>query len=206
MRHALVIASAPYLSAQNIAFSEVARQAIRTDPDFHAGHYAEQGTLPKRGLRVARMLGHITYLSDSGMASRFGRALCQADYQYTYDPPDFQVESYLRHQGDRFAGRFDANTYLLMTKALDYFDPAAVHGGDLAATLAIAQASFLVVSFSSDWRFAPARSLEIVRALVAARRDVSYAEIEAEQGHDSFLLPIERYMQVCHDYLARIET
>ncbi|MGF1525930.1 MAG: homoserine O-acetyltransferase [Candidatus Competibacterales bacterium] len=199
--HAVVIAAAPGLSAQNIAFSEVARQAIRSDPDYHGGHYVQHHTVPRGGLSVARMLGHITYLSDAGMAAKFGRELQRGKINFHFDS-EFQVESYLHYQSSRFVERFDANTYLLMTRALDYFDPAADFDGDLVAACRRAQARFLLVSFSSDWRFSPARSREMVRALVGAGRDVSYVDVEAQQGHDSFLLPIPRYMDVCRAYFA----
>ncbi len=203
VRHAFVIASAPKLTAQNIAFNEVARQAILTDPDFHGGHYYEHGVVPARGLRLARMLGHITYLSDDQMAEKFGRKLRNGGLRFDYGV-DFEIESYLRYQGDKFAGFFDANTYLLTTKALDYFDPARNHGGKLAAALARARARFLVVSFSTDWRFAPERSREIVYALVHNRREVSYAEIESSAGHDSFLLDDPRYHAVLRAYFEGI--
>ena len=203
IRHALVIASAPKLSAQNIAFNEVARQAIISDPDFHGGHYAEHGVIPVRGLRLARMVGHITYLSDSQMGEKFGRNLRHGEHKFTYDV-DFEVESYLRYQGDKFAGFFDANTYLMMTKALDYFDPAYAYGGDLAGALARANARFLVVSFSTDWRFSPARSREIVFALLHNRRHVAYAEIDCDSGHDSFLLDDAHYHAVLGAYLENI--
>ena len=203
IRHALAIASAPKLTAQNIAFNEVARQAILTDPDFHGGHYYEHGVVPARGLRLARMLGHITYLSDDQMAEKFGRRLRQADLRYSYDV-DFEIESYLRYQGDKFAGFFDANTYLITTKALDYFDPARDYGGRLAAALARAKAKFLVVSFSTDWRFAPERSREIVYGLVHNGLDVSYAEVESMAGHDSFLLDDPRYHAVMRAYFEGI--
>ena len=205
IRHALVIASTPKLSAQNIAFNEVARQAILTDPDFHGGHYYEHGVVPARGLRLARMLGHITYLSDDQMAEKFGRRLRQADLRYSYDV-DFEIESYLRYQGDKFAGFFDANTYLITTKALDYFDPARDYGGRLAAALARAKAKFLVVSFSTDWRFAPERSREIVYGLVHNGLDVSYAEVESMAGHDSFLLDDPHYHAVLRAYFEGINT
>ena len=202
--HALVIAAAPRLSAQNIAFNEVARQAIRQDPDFHDGRYREQGVSPRRGLMLARMLGHITYLSEEALRAKFGRELRGKDgFDFHYEV-EFEVESYLRHQGESFVDRFDANTYLLMTKALDYFDPAAAHGGELARALAKVQAGFLVVSFTSDWRFPPQRSREIVRALLERNRDVSYAEIEAHHGHDAFLMPIPRYREVLAAYLERV--
>ena len=205
IRHALVIAAAPKLTAQNIAFNEVARQAILTDPDFHGGHYHEHGVVPARGLRLARMLGHITYLSDDQMAEKFGRKLRQRVLNFGYDV-DFEIESYLRYQGDKFAGYFDANTYLITTKALDYFDPARDYDGNLAAALARARAGFLVVSFSTDWRFAPERSREIVYGLVHNRLAVSYAEIESMAGHDSFLLDDPRYHAVLRAYFEGIAT
>jgi homoserine O-acetyltransferase len=198
-----VIASTPRLSAQNIAFNDVARQAILTDPDFHAGDFYAHGVVPKRGLRVARMIGHITYLSDDDMAEKFGRDLRNTDYQFGFGV-DFEIESYLRYQGDKFSEYFDANTYLLITKALDYFDPARAFGGDLAAALAPTQAEFLVVSFSTDWRFAPERSREIVQALVKNDSRVTYAEIDAPHGHDAFLLDDARYMAVVGAYYDRV--
>jgi len=201
--HAVVIAAAPRLSAQNIAFNEVARQAIRTDPEFHDGRYYQHGTVPRRGLMLARMLGHITYLSDESMGSKFGRELREGKLGYNFDT-EFQVESYLRYQGQAFVDRFDANTYLLITKTLDYFDPAAEHGHDLAAACRQARARFLVVSFTSDWRFSPARSREIVQALVAADRPVTYGEITADQGHDSFLMPIPDYLRTLSAYFDRV--
>jgi homoserine O-acetyltransferase/O-succinyltransferase len=203
IRHAVVIASAPRLSAQNIAFNEIARQAILSDPDFHEGRFYEHQTVPSRGLRLARMLGHITYLSDEAMRAKFGRVQRASQLKFSFDV-EFEVESYLRYQGSSFVGRFDANTYLLMTKALDYFDPAREFGGELSAAFAQAQARFLVVAFSSDWRFSPERSREIVRALVAARRDVAYALIESELGHDDFLMPIPSYHTVLARYLERV--
>ncbi|WP_273860895.1 homoserine O-succinyltransferase MetX [Pseudomonas sp. LA5] len=206
IRHCLAIASAPKLSAENIAFNEVARQAILSDPDFHAGHFQEKGVIPKRGLILARMVGHITYLSDEAMGEKFGRELKTDQLNYDFHSVEFQVESYLRYQGEEFSGRFDANTYLLMTKALDYFDPAHAQGGDLAKTLAGVQARFLIVSFTTDWRFSPARSKEIVNALMAARKDVSYLEVDAPQGHDAFLIPIPRYLQAFSHYMTRIEV
>ncbi|MDR6176902.1 homoserine O-acetyltransferase [Pseudomonas sp. SORGH_AS 211] len=206
IRHCLAIASAPKLSAENIAFNEVARQAILSDPDFHAGHFQEKGVIPKRGLMLARMVGHITYLSDEAMGEKFGRELKTDQLNYDFHSVEFQVESYLRYQGEEFSGRFDANTYLLMTKALDYFDPAHAQGGDLAKTLAGVQARFLIVSFTTDWRFSPARSKEIVNALMAARKDVSYLEVDAPQGHDAFLIPIPRYLQAFSHYMTRIEV
>jgi len=198
--HALIIAAAPKLTAQNIAFNEVARQAIRTDPEYHDGRYAELDTLPARGLRLARMLGHITYLSDDIMAQRFGRDLRQGKVNFDFSV-DFQVESYLRYQADSFVGRFDANTYLLMTKSLDYFDPAAEHDGSLTRALASATASFLVISFSSDWRFAASRSREIVKALHDNDLNVSYANITSSNGHDAFLMPNAQYFEVVKSYI-----
>ncbi|WP_291013858.1 homoserine O-acetyltransferase [Hydrogenophaga sp.] len=237
VRHAVVVASAPNLTAENIAFNEVARRAIVTDPDFHGGHYLREGTLPRRGLRIARMIGHITYLSDDVMNEKFGRQLRPADlmsaasqaeagtaagsspakladpdraaipaaapregYRYTTQDVEFQIESYLRYQGDKFSEYFDANTYLLITRALDYFDPAREHGGSLSAALARATAKFLLLSFTTDWRFSPARSREIVKALLENRRQVSYAEIDAPHGHDAFLLDDPRYHQAVRAY------
>jgi homoserine O-acetyltransferase len=204
VRHALVIASAPNLSAQNIAFNEVARRAIVTDPDFHDGHFYAHGVVPRRGLRVARMIGHITYLSDDVMEEKFGRDLKAAELAYSTQDIEFQIESYLRYQGDKFSEYFDANTYLLITRALDYFDPARRYGGDLTKALARAAAKFLVVSFTTDWRFSPQRSREIVKALLDNRRDVSYAEIDAPHGHDAFLLDDPRYHNVVRAYFERI--
>ena len=230
VRHAVVVASAPNLTAENIAFNEVARRAIVTDPDFHSGHYLREGTLPRRGLRIARMIGHITYLSDDVMNEKFGRELFAptlpaargslppegADpawggpapdraafldaYRYTTQDVEFQIESYLRYQGDKFSEYFDANTYLLITRALDYFDPAREHGGNLSAALAKARSKFLLVSFTTDWRFSPKRSREIVKALLENRRDVSYAEIDAPHGHDAFLLDDPRYLNAVRAY------
>ena len=235
VRHAVVVASAPNLTAENIAFNEVARRAIVTDPDFHGGHFYEQGVIPKRGLRIARMIGHITYLSDDVMNEKFGRELrprilragssgdgpprdakapsggsavhdvtSVGAYLYTTQDIEFQIESYLRYQGDKFSEYFDANTYLLITRALDYFDPARHHDGILAKALAGATAKFLLVSFTTDWRFAPRRSREIVKALLDNRRDVSYAEIDAPHGHDAFLLEDARYLGVVRSYFDRI--
>ena len=204
VRHSLVIAAAPRLSTQNIAFNEVARQAILSDPDFHHGHYYEFGVVPRRGLMLARMLGHITYLSDEGMRAKFGRELREGKMNFNFNfDTEFQVESYLRHQGHAFVDRFDANTYLLITKTLDYFDPAADFDQDLSAAFHRTQARFLAIAFTTDWRFAPARSREIVRALVRAGREVSYVEIPSEYGHDAFLMPIPLYHEVLRSYLAR---
>jgi homoserine O-acetyltransferase len=199
--HALVIAAAPNLSAQNIAFNEVARAAIMTDPDFHDGHYYAHGVKPVRGLRVARMIGHITYISDEQMGEKFGRSLREGlNYSFA---PEFEIESYLRYQGEKFSEYFDANTYLRITKALDYFDPALAAGGSLARALAPAKCRFLVISFTTDWRFSPARAREIVKALVDNRRDVSYAEIVAPHGHDAFLLDTPQYHAIVRTYLER---
>jgi homoserine O-acetyltransferase len=205
IRNAIVVAAAPKLSAQNIAFNEVARQAITTDPDFHGGDYYGHGVIPRRGLRLARMIGHITYLSDDAMMEKFGRTLRSDSIKFHFDV-DFEIESYLRHQGDKFSEYFDANTYLLITRALDYFDPAAEHGDDLTKALAAARARFLVVSFTSDWRFAPPRSREIVKALLDNRRDVSYAEIDAPHGHDAFLLEDPRYHALVRAYFNGISA
>ncbi|HEY0825554.1 MAG TPA: homoserine O-acetyltransferase [Ramlibacter sp.] len=230
VRHAVVVASAPNLNAENIAFNEVARRAIVTDPDFHGGHFYQHGVVPKRGLRIARMIGHITYLSDDVMNEKFGRSLraptlpasrgslppagagspwggpaaSLREYLYTTQDIEFQIESYLRDQGDKFSEYFDANTYLLITRALDYFDPARAHDGDLARAFAAARAKFLLVSFTTDWRFSPARSREIVKALVTNRQHVSYAEIDAPHGHDAFLLDDPRYHGVLRTWFARI--
>ena len=228
VRHAVVVASAPNLTAENIAFNEVARRAIVTDPDFCEGHYAAHGVLPKRGLRIARMIGHITYLSDDVMNEKFGRKQAPtlvasrtspapegalrpvgkdgvrgapaSPFKYSTQEVEFQIESYLRYQGDKFSEYFDANTYLLITRALDYFDPASSFGGDLSVALKQATAKFLLVSFTTDWRFAPARSREIVKALLDNQCDVSYAEIDAPHGHDAFLLDDARYMGVVRSY------
>jgi homoserine O-acetyltransferase/O-succinyltransferase len=221
VRHAVVVASAPNLTAENIAFNEVARRAIVTDPDFHGGHFYEHGVVPKRGLRIARMIGHITYLSDDVMNEKFGRQLRQGvdpraagsepraagsvgAYKYSTQDIEFQIESYLRYQGDKFSEYFDANTYLLITRALDYFDPAREHDGNLAKALAAARAKFLLVSFTTDWRFSPQRSREIIKALLDNRRDVSYAEIDAPHGHDAFLLEDARYLALVRSYFDRI--
>jgi len=212
MRHAVVVASAPNLTAENIAFNEVARRAIVTDPDFHGGHFYEHGVIPKRGLRIARMIGHITYLSDDVMNEKFGRELKDAvlasanGYKYSTQDVEFQIESYLRYQGDKFAEYFDANTYLLITRALDYFDPAKAFGGDLSRALARTRAKFLLVSFTTDWRFSPKRSREVVKALLDNKREVSYAEIDAPHGHDAFLLDDARYMSVMRSYFDSIFT
>ncbi|MFZ2737360.1 MAG: homoserine O-acetyltransferase [Burkholderiaceae bacterium] len=205
VRYAVVVASAPNLNAENIAFNEVARRAITTDPDFHGGHYYQHGVLPRRGLRIARMIGHITYLSDDVMNEKFGRQLREGlDLRYTTQDIEFQIESYLRYQGDKFAEYFDANTYLLITRALDYFDPARAYGGDLSLALGRARCKFLLVSFTTDWRFSPKRSRELVKALLDNRRDVSYAEIDAPHGHDAFLLDDPRYLLLVRAYFDEI--
>jgi homoserine O-acetyltransferase len=211
LRHALVIAAAPKLSAQNIAFNEVARQSIMSDPDFHAGRYYDYGTYPKKGVMLARMVGHITYLSDALMREKFGkdasghsgRDLRTGKLSFGFDV-DFQVQSYLQYKGEAFSGKFDANSYLLMTKALDYFDPSVDYDGDLSRAFVDSDCKFLVVSFTSDWRFSPERSREIVQTLLKARKDVSYLDVEADEGHDAFLLPIPRYMQALQAYMDRV--
>ena len=207
LRHCVVIASTAKLSAQNIAFNDVARQAILTDPQYHGGDFYQHGVVPKNGLRVARMIGHITYLSDDDMAAKFGRKLRDSAqtgaYQFGFGV-DFEIESYLRYQGDKFSEYFDANTYLLITKALDYFDPARAFKGDLAQALAHTEAQFFVASFSTDWRFAPECSREIVQALVSNRRQVTYAEIDAPHGHDAFLLEDARYMALLRAYYDKV--
>ncbi len=218
VRHAIMLAVAPKLSAQNIAFNEVARQSITADPDFHAGRYRDHEVLPKKGLMLARMVGHITYLSDSAMREKFGkvsdelkqvslnlgRDLRAGKLSFGFDV-DFQVESYLHYQGERFSETFDANTYLLMTKALDYFDPTVDYDGDLGKAFANSDCRFLLMSFSTDWRFPPERTREIVTALLAAGKQVSYLEIEADQGHDAFLLPVPRYMEALTTYLTVVK-
>lgn len=203
LRHAVIIAAAPKLSTQNIAFNEVARQAIMSDSDFHGGHYYDHETLPRGGLMLARMLGHITYLSDDAMRAKFGRELREGKLNFGFDV-DFQIESYLRHQGKSFVDRFDANSYLLITKTLDYFDPASDYNNDLALAMRHAKAKFLVLSFTSDWRFSPARSEEIVHALLDEQKDVTYAEIESHQGHDAFLMSIPVYNEILTAYMQRV--
>ncbi len=203
VKHALIIAAAPNLTAQNMAFNEVARQAIITDPEFYDGDYYAHKTVPRRGLRIARMLGHITYLSDDAMGEKFGRKL-KDTIKYSFDV-EFEMESYLRYQGDKFAGEFDANTYLRMTRALDYYDPALNFGGDLSKALSQVKAQFLVVSFTSDWRFSPERSREIVKALLDNELTVSYAEVTALHGHDAFLMPDTHYHNILRNYLQKIE-
>jgi len=252
LKRCVVIASTPKLSAQNIAFNEVARQSILSDPDFKDGRYLQAGTYPRRGLILARMVGHITYLTDDAMKAKFGRDLKSGKFMYGYDV-EFQVESYLRYQGERFSENFDANTYLLMTKALDYFDPtrdypstsssalgaeeplessigasvkADTNKDELEKTLADSadiedidttneqelsalkaafahtQCQYLIVSFTTDWRFAPERSQEIVDALMATGKPVSYINVDAPHGHDSFLFDIPRYMGAVKGFLT----
>jgi homoserine O-acetyltransferase len=203
IRHAFVIAAAARLSTQNIAFNDVARQAIVSDPDFHGGNFYAHNAIPARGLKLARMLGHITYLSEDLLMEKFGRVKKRDAYGFNYDV-EFEIESYLRYQGDKFAQVFDANTYLLMTKALDYFDPARETGGDLPGVLAQARAGFLVVSFKSDWRFPPERSREMVKAMVAAGKSVTYAEIDAPHGHDAFLLDNRHYHELVAAYFDNV--
>ncbi len=203
VRHALVIAAAAKLTAQNIAFNDVARQAIITDPDFYGGDYCSHDVVPRRGLRLARMLGHITYLSDDSMAEKFGRELRNGALGFGFDV-EFEIESYLRYQGDKFADQFDANTYLLMTKALDYFDPAHDYNGDLREAFSAAQADFLVLSFTTDWRFSPERSRAIVKALLDNELNVSYAEITSSHGHDSFLMDDRYYHELVRAYMNNI--
>ncbi len=213
VRHCIGVATAPNLTAENIAFNEVARRAIATDPDFHGGNFYHHAAIPKCGLRIARMLGHITYLSDDVMNEKFGRRLQPSTppasqsalaYKYSTQDVEFQIESYLRYQGDKFAEYFDANTYLLITRALDYFDPAKPFGGDLSQALAKATAQFLIISFTTDWRFSPARSREIVKALLDNKHTVSYAEIDAPHGHDAFLLDDARYMNIVRSYFSNV--
>ncbi len=203
LRHLVAIAAAPRLSTQNIAFNEVARQAILTDPDFCDGHYRREGRNPARGLMLARMLGHITYLSDAAMADKFGRELISGKPGFSFEP-EFQVESYLRYQGNQFIDRFDANTYLRMTKALDYFDPARDFGGNLDTVMRKVRAKLLLIAFTRDWRFSPERSEELVRAALRAGRDVSYACIDSPLGHDDFLVPVPAYLDVFGGYLRRV--
>lgn len=205
IKHCVVIAAAMKLSAQNLAFNEVARQAILADPDFAEGNYQAMDKVPAQGLALARMVGHITYLSDGAMASKFGRDVRSGSLEQGNEQDvEFQVQSYLRYQGSQFSGNFDANTYILMTRALDYFDLAREYDNNPVAAFAHARCSFLVLSFSTDWRFSPQRSREIVDALIAADRPVTYAEIEADEGHDAFLLPIPRYLDVFNAYMRRV--
>ena len=203
VQNIISVAAASKLSAQNIAFNEVARQSIINDPDFRDGYYYEHGVIPKIGLSIARMLGHITYLSDDSMRQKFGRDLKEGKLNFSYDV-DFQVESYLRYQGKSFVDKFDANTYLLMTKVLDYYDPASRFGGDLSKAFEKSISNYLIVSFTSDWRFSPERSQEIVEALVGAKKNVTYSEIEANNGHDAFLMPIPNYLNILKNFMDSI--
>lgn len=203
VRHALVIASATRLSAQNIAFNDVARQAILTDPEFHNGHYRRFNAIPRRGLRIARMMGHITYLAEEGLGKKFGRTLSSDGLSYGYGV-EFEIESYLRYQGDKFAERFDGNTYLRMTKVLDYFEPAAAFGNNLTEALKTVQAKFFVASFSTDWRFAPERSRALVKHLIKAGKSVQYIEVESHHGHDAFLMTDEPYIRAVRAYINNI--
>ncbi|WMY91265.1 homoserine O-succinyltransferase MetX [Snodgrassella communis] len=205
LRHALIIASAPRLSTQNIAFNDVARQAILTDPDYCQGHYAQQQRIPRHGLRIARMMGHITYLAEDGLGKKFGRQMRQQNFQYDYNV-EFEVESYLHYQGDKFADVFDANSYLLMTKALDYFDPARDYAGDLITAVSAIQAKILIASFSSDWRFSPRRSQELLEALVAANKPVQYIALQSAHGHDAFLMEDPDYQAAIRIYFNNIAT
>ena len=205
VKHCVVIAAAMKLSAQNIAFNEIARQAIQSDPNFFEGNYLKQGEIPAKGLALARMVGHITYLSDDAMASKFGRDLRSGTLERGNEGEiEFQVESYLRYQGSQFSTHFDANTYILMTRALDYFDLAREYDNDPVAAFRQASCDFLVLSFSTDWRFSPGRSQEIVDALIAAGRPVTYANIDADEGHDAFLMPIPRYLELFSAYMQRV--
>jgi homoserine O-acetyltransferase len=205
LAHCVVLAAAPRLSAQNIAFNEVARRAIVTDPNFHGGRFYDHGIVPTRGLQVARMIGHITYLSDDTMAEKFGRLLKNGDYSFSFEV-EFEIESYLRYQAEKFSRYFDANTYLLITRALDYFDPARDHGGDLTRALAPARCGFFIASFTTDWRFPPSRSHEIVKALLANQVPVTYAEIDAPHGHDAFLLDDPQYHSLVRAYFERVRA
>ena len=204
LSHCVVLAAAPGLTAQNIAFNEIARQAIFSDPQWLQGDYALSETVPEKGMALARMVGHLTYMSADKMSDKFGRELRQGSFEPDDDEPIFQVESYLRYQGSQFAGRFDANTYVIMTRALDRFDLASHGQGDLSQALAQATAEFLVVSFSSDWRFAPSRSQEIANALLASGKRVTYADIESDAGHDGFLLEDKDYMALVGAWMKRV--
>jgi len=219
LNHAICIAAAPKLSAQNIAFNEIARHSITSDPNFYEGRYLEKDTYPKQGLMLARMVGHITYLSDSAMRAKFGKSTTKIEEEgnnfgrdlrtgklsFGFNA-DFQVESYLHYQGERFSENFDANTYLLMTKALDYFDPSVDYEGDLSKAFANCRCKFMLMSFSTDWRFPPERSRELVNDLLKAGKQLSYIEIEADAGHDAFLLPIPRYIEAFSTYLQKVHS
>ncbi|RMA82216.1 homoserine O-succinyltransferase MetX [Umboniibacter marinipuniceus] len=205
LRHCIVIASASHLTAQNIAFNELARQAIKADPAFHQGQFKAKGTIPETGVALARMIGHVTYLSGDGMNERFGRELRKGSFALGQgDDIQFQVESYLQHQGSGFANRFDANSYVLLTRVLDFFDLARDFNNQLELAFAETRAKFLVLAFSTDWRFSPQRSEEIVDALIKAGREVSYAEIQSDKGHDAFLIPNSRYEAILSAYMSRV--
>lgn len=207
LKHCIVIASALKLTAQNIAFNEIARQSILSDPEFHDGRYLENNTIPRHGLALARMIGHITYLSDSAMDAKFGRDLRSGSFALgAFEDVEFQVESYLRHQGGSFSEAFDANTYLLMTKALDYFDLAREYDNNPVEAFSHSRSDYLVLAFTSDWRFSPERSQEIVRALISAKRPVCYGEIESKFGHDAFLLPDKHYQAIFSAYMKRVKA
>lgn len=203
VKNTIIIAAAPNLTAQNIAFNEVARQSIITDPDFQKGNFYTKKNKPKRGLRVARMLGHITYLSNDAMKSKFGRKKKNKDFKYNFNT-EFEIESYLNYQGDKFAKEFDANTYIRMTKALDYYDPTKQNKKKLSAVFKKIKSKFLVISFTSDWRFSPARSKEIVKSLLDNNINVSYAEISAESGHDAFLMSDDHYHEILNSFFKNI--
>jgi homoserine O-acetyltransferase len=198
---AVVIASAARHSAQNIAFHEVGRQAIMADPKWRGGDYYGAGDPPSAGLAVARMAAHITYLSEEGLTAKFGRQLQARDAKSFGFDADFQVESYLRHQGIRFVERFDANSYLYITRAMDYYDIAEEHGGTLAAAFRGTATRFCLISFTSDWLYPTAESRRIVHALNAANAHVSFVEIESSLGHDAFLLDVPAMNRVVDGFL-----
>jgi homoserine O-acetyltransferase len=198
---AIPIATAARHSAQNIAFHEVGRQAIMADPDWHGGDYASHGTRPHRGLAVARMAAHITYLSEAALHRKFGRNLQDREKLGFGFEADFQVESYLRHQGSSFVERFDANSYLYITRAMDYFDLAREHGGVLANAFRNARSRFCLVSFTSDWLFPTPESREVVQALNAVAANVSFVEIDTDKGHDAFLLDEPEMFKVLNGFL-----
>ncbi len=198
---ALPIATAAKHSAQNIAFHEVGRQAIMADPEWGEGDYITKGTNPRKGLAVARMAAHITYLSEAALHRKFGRSLQDREaVSYKFDA-DFQVESYLRHQGSSFVERFDANSYLYITRAMDYFDLAADHGGVLANAFRNTPTRFCLVSFTSDWLFPTVESKKIVHALNAAGANVSFVEFETDRGHDAFLLDLPEMFQTLRGFI-----
>lgn len=198
---ALAIACSTRHSAQNIAFHELGRQAVMADPDWHNGAYADQGIHPHRGLAVARMAAHITYLSDAALHRKFGRRMQDRELPTFSFDADFQVESYLRYQGSSFVERFDANSYLYLTRAMDYFDIAGDHGGVLAKAFAGIETRFCVVSFTSDWLFPTSESRALVHALNASSARVSFAEIETDRGHDAFLLDVPEFFDISRAFL-----